>query len=569
MKLAVGYIRCSTDKQEDSPDQQRREIVTFAVRQGFTLVGWFEDFGKSGTTFEERAGFRDLRHAVENNPKFEAVICYDESRWGRAINSDENTFWRVHFRRCGIDVLLVKTSVDLKHEYAPMLQAFEGVQASQYSKKLSELTLRGAKNNSIYSNGGTAPYGYRRVAVNTKTDEKRDLADGEWSIRRQEKVIWELGVQVEIEVVKWIFEERIKSLGYVQIAAALNRRGVPCPKRGRWKNHDRKWSAVTIRTILENPVYYGARVYNRNSMSKIQAQANGKSHKRGIIYPHWMNDAKDWIITPNAHPAIVGRDTWEKASALRRYENNGIRNGHTYSSQFLLTGLVRCSKCGFSFQGWSGKAKGHLYAKYIDSGYKNKRVCSFLGIPKKQIEDFALSAVKTVLQNKEIINKVEQNILLLLREKPNQVLAEMESLKRALAKNEMAVQNLTRAIEEGVGLDSVLERMREVEKERLEIQKRIQSLKDEQETEIVVENVASQVRDFINNFEEVFEKAPIEERKTLIKKVISEIIVDRESNTIRFYIRKLPAVSPQLEDLLKKKRAPTEVVSARSSGGRT
>jgi len=44
--------------------------------------------------------------------------------------------------------------VDPKNEFAPMLKAFEGVQASQYSKKLSELTLRGAKNNGIYSNGG-------------------------------------------------------------------------------------------------------------------------------------------------------------------------------------------------------------------------------------------------------------------------------------------------------------------------------------------------------------------------------------------------------------------------------
>jgi hypothetical protein len=54
-----------------------------------------------------------------------------------------------------------------------MMKAFEGVQASSYSKKLSELTKRRAMSNGPYSNGGTAPYGYRRIAVNPKTGQRR------------------------------------------------------------------------------------------------------------------------------------------------------------------------------------------------------------------------------------------------------------------------------------------------------------------------------------------------------------------------------------------------------------
>ena len=156
---AVGYVRCSTEMQEDSPEQQKKEIVAFADARGYNIGEWFVDFGKSGTTFDQRAEFQRLRQATENHPSFKAVICYDESRWGRAIDAEENTFWRVHFRRCGVDVILVKTSIDPKNEFAPMLKAFEGVQASQYSKKLSELTLRGAMNNGRFSSGGTAPYG--------------------------------------------------------------------------------------------------------------------------------------------------------------------------------------------------------------------------------------------------------------------------------------------------------------------------------------------------------------------------------------------------------------------------
>jgi DNA invertase Pin-like site-specific DNA recombinase len=273
-----------TDLQEESPEQQKKEILSFAERIGFSITEWYVDFGKSGTTFDQRPEFQRLRRKVEESPNFQAVICYDESRWGRAIDAEENTYWRVHFRKHGVEVLLVKTSVDPKNEFAPMLKAFEGVQASQYSKKLSELTLRGAMSNGVFSNGGPAPYGYTRIAVNLKTGVERELQDGEYLVRHQEKVKWGIGRTEEVEVVKYIFNERAKGTGYIIIAEDLNRRNIPCPRRGRWRNKDQKWSVVTIKTILENPAYYGARAYNKNSMSSIQAQSKGRDLKKHAKY---------------------------------------------------------------------------------------------------------------------------------------------------------------------------------------------------------------------------------------------------------------------------------------------
>ena len=124
---AVGYVRCSTDQQEDSPDQQKREIQAYAQKHDLEIVDWYVDFGKSGTTFDQRPEFEKLRRAIESKPQFQSVVCYDESRWGRAIDAEENTYWRVYFRRHGVDVVLLKTSIDPKHEFAPMLKAFEGV----------------------------------------------------------------------------------------------------------------------------------------------------------------------------------------------------------------------------------------------------------------------------------------------------------------------------------------------------------------------------------------------------------------------------------------------------------
>jgi len=168
-----------------------------------------------------------------------------------------------------------------------MLKAFEGVQASQYSKKLSELTLRGALSNGMYSNGGFPPLGYKRVAINLKTGVERDLLDGEWSIPNQEKVIWALGEKTEVKTVVTIFERRAEGQSYYSIAQALNMKGIPSIKRGRWKTRDEKWSKCSVRYILDNKAYLGERIYNKNSMSKIIASQNGVDLRHDSAFPHW------------------------------------------------------------------------------------------------------------------------------------------------------------------------------------------------------------------------------------------------------------------------------------------
>ena len=79
--------------------------------------------------------------------------------------------------------------------------------------------------------------------------------------------------------------------------------------------------------------------------------------------------------------------------------------------------------------------------------------------------------------------------------------------------------------------------------------------------------VSEIVAKFILNFEEKFENAPIDEKKLLVKKMISEIVVDREKGVARFYIRRVPAVSPELEKLYLNKKEPAKIAGSECSGG--
>jgi len=566
-KCAVGYLRCSTENQEDSPDQQKRAIQEYAAGKGLTILDWFLDKGKSGTTFERRPEFMRLKGMIDQSPPFATVICYDESRWGRAIDAEENTYWRFYFRNRGVDVQLVKTSVDQSNDFAPMLSAFEGVQASMYSKKLSEVTLRGALNNAEYSNGGTAPYGYVRIAINTKTGNERTLQPGEWCTSGQEKVKWGLGDELEIDTVRFIFAERAKGLAYLLIAQSLNTKRVPCPKRGRWKSKDQKWSHVTIKTIIENHAYYGARVYNRNSMSKIIARQRNRSNGRSHSYPHWVNPKSEWTITENAHPAIVTKEVWEQANSIRKGEPKIRSNRYTHRSPYLLTGLIRCSRCGFAFQGMSSKARGKPYPRYVDGGWQNKRVCSHLGIRKELLEDFAIKAVKETISDPNIIEQINQMVQSLMEGAPKEKANEVEAIKRAIVQNNEKIQNLMTAIEGGTAVERLGERIEELERDQHALKRRLVALETQEPSTIDPGVIKRRVMEYIENFETEIERAPMEEKKILMKKMISKIDVDRDNNVVRFHVRRLPAVTPELDELLQKERVAADVATTQSSGG--
>ena len=51
------------------------------------------------------------------------------------------------------------------------------------------------------------------------------------------------------------------------------------------------------------------------------------------------------------------------------------------------------------------------------------------------------------------------------------------------------------------------------------------------------------------------------------KRMISEIVVDRHKGVVRFYVRKVPAVSPELENPYENKKATAKIASAECSGG--
>ncbi len=535
MSSAFAIPSCAM--QDDSVEQQRQAIKKWAAENNFSILRWFEDEGKSGVSFDKRPGFQKLLHQVMNHPQFKYIIVYDESRWGRPNNPRENTYWKFHVERFGVRVRIINSGSRNENDIGSFVtEVVESAEASEYSKKLSRTTLRGSSANALrgFSSGGTAPYGYVRVAVDKTTGEKlRVLRQGEWMRSNMEKVTWGLGDALEVENVKKIFLLKASGYGYVTIADQLNCEGIPCPQRGRWRNKDQKWCQGTIRAIIVNKAYCGKRVYNKHPQSHLKL-AEGKKL--------WINQESQWVIADNAHPAIISEELFNKAnSSNRRRFASG--SAQIVKSEYLLSGLMKCSHCGFNFSGQRYlKERVHYYQ---DSGYINKgrSVCSSYLIRKEKIEDFVVRNIKENLFDARSENRLRE----IIEERLKRRLADQEpaltQLEKAIDDTECQIRNLVDAIAKGINADTVIPRLQQLEAQKAHLRTRRQELGSFESKRKGVKDLVSSMLAEIRGFKYLFDQATTFEKKNWIRRFVRQITVDRTKNQIICQIMKIPMVS--------------------------
>lgn len=535
---AVGYVRCSTDMQDDSISQQKNEIQNFAQKNHLKIKRWYEDEGKSGTTFLNRPAFFNLKNDVENIADFKYILVYDESRWGRAKDPRDSTYWKHHFRMHGVIVRIINSQSKQEDDVSSrIIEVMESEEASEYSKKLSRATLRGQIANATngYSNGGTAPYGYKRVAINKSNNLiSRDLQPGQRS-HDDEKVIFEPGELSEIEIVKKIFDLKLNGLGYKRIATILNEENVPCPKRGRWKNKDQKWSANTLNTIISNPIYTGTRIFNRHPQSHLSGNSKEK----------WFNDKSEWTIKKDAHPAIIDEELFNQVNNSRKPYSR--KNRFFYESSYLLSGILKCKNCGYNFQGQtrkliSKKSSETYYIRYYeDSGYINKgrAVCKSHLIRKEEIESYIIKQISSLIKDENFLNKVFKEIESKLLN-DSEIDALLSNHLIQIDDNRTNLKNMLNLLRNGVNLQEVQDEIYRINKEIEHYQKSYDELKHKKTTNDDIQKITEKIKVLMDEFENTFASAPVYIQKNLIRQFVKDIVVEPESGIINCNFRKVP-----------------------------
>jgi site-specific DNA recombinase len=275
------------------------------------------------------------------------------------------------------------------------------------------------------------------------------------------------------------------------------------------------------------------RVYNKHPQSHLRL---------GALKQRWINDEKEFVVLENAHPAIVAKELFQKANISSRGKF-GKGYAQIVKSEYLLSGLIKCGSCGFNFSGQRYYKSGNHY--YQDSGYINKgrSVCSSFLIQKEKIESFVVQNIKDNILAANLESRLQHIVEKQLESRLTGKDLTLDRLEKALDANKSQMNNIIEAIAQGIKVDTVLERVSQLEAERdrllreREKQERVSIKKDD------VRELAKTITKEVHHFEHAFESAPPPEKKRWIRRFLLGIDVDRAKNRALCYIMKIPMVS--------------------------
>jgi DNA invertase Pin-like site-specific DNA recombinase len=298
--MAAQYLRMSTDQQQCSIANQIAAIQAYAEGNNMVVVRTYIDAGRSGLTFNERPGLRQLLSDVEKGqPGYSVVLVYDVSRWGRFQDADESAYYEYRCRRANIGVhYCAEAFPNDGGVTAALVKAIKRAMAGEYSRELSAKVFAGkARLTEMgFRQGGMAGYGIRRLLVDQYGNHRGLLQPGERKSIVTDRVVLIPGPPDEVAIVRKVFEMYASgNYSTVDIAKHLNDGRVPYIG-------SRPWTRYAVRHMIDNPKYVGTIVMNRRS-SKLRTL-------------RCWNPPEMWIKKDNAFEAIVSSATFAKAESL-------------------------------------------------------------------------------------------------------------------------------------------------------------------------------------------------------------------------------------------------------------
>jgi DNA invertase Pin-like site-specific DNA recombinase len=359
-RIAVAYLRRSTEKQEASIEQQRAAIKKYADEKGYVIVREYVDDGISGDSTDQREAFRQMIADATALGDFQAIICWDQKRFGR-FDSVEYGYWVFPLKQSGIILALVNGGVIDWNDNTARIVA--GVTQEGAYKDLTDLAAGVARGMQLsLDNGswvGSVPYAYR--------------LDGP----KHHKLLV-LDDPFKAQVVKRVFGEYVAGKSKPAIAAGLDADHIANPSgRVHVTEGPPAWRESTIKVLLENPAYVGdfrGRQYvhaKYNTRGPAGIEKPGKRRRR---------PASEWVILRDRHEAIIDRDTFNAAQE-RLGEGKKGRSSHYPDDEhpFILHGLLRCGRCGcdlWGMRGNNGPTAGRArYYECSNRKYNGKDAC--------------------------------------------------------------------------------------------------------------------------------------------------------------------------------------------------
>ncbi|MBN1530699.1 MAG: recombinase family protein [Thermoleophilaceae bacterium] len=315
---AASYTRVSSKRQAEEglslPEQQRRTKKHIVEVMEWEHVGSYIEPAVSGKVpFEERPGFKQVLRDLDG---IDRLVIPKLDRLGRSAS--EMLAMMDRLEAAGVYVVNVVENIDTSTPMGRFLRTvLSGVaelERDRIAERVSDANETRAREGR--RGGAPPPYGY-------DTEKGGAL----------------VVLEAEAVIVRRVFAEWCAGVSQREVAARLNREGVPSKAGG-------KWHQSSISQILSSVVYRGDMTHR------------GEAH-------------------PGEHEAIVSRELWAEAEQLREARKRspgGARGRRTSGSHLFAGGLLRCGFCGEPMVAVTQPTRtpGVLYEVYSCSGRRRR-----------------------------------------------------------------------------------------------------------------------------------------------------------------------------------------------------
>ena len=310
----AAYVRVSTlnDEQIDSFYSQVKYYQDkIAKNPKWTLVDIYADKGISGTGTIKRDDFnRMIRDCMEG--KIDLILTKSLSRFSR--NVVDTLRYVSLLRDRGIGIIFEQEGINTLESTGSSFLAILSAINQQYVETLSESVKLGLRAKMLRGElvGDPEALGY-----------DKDEVTGKLVINEQ-----------EAEIVRYIFKRYIEGAGGRTIARELEAFGYKT-KRG-----NTQWGDTTVLGIIKNEKYTGDLLQGKTVT--VDPIAHRRIDNRGIA---------DQFYLEEAHPAIIDKETFERAQAILKKRNEGKvkptdKNCNKYSRKYAFSCMLKCGFCG-------------------------------------------------------------------------------------------------------------------------------------------------------------------------------------------------------------------------------
>ena len=497
----VLYARVSSEKQAEkdlSIAAQLKALRKYASERGWEVYKEFVDEAESARSANRPAFKEMIALAKQRHKFFDAILVWKLSRFAR--NREDSIIYKSLLRKYDISVISINEQVD-ETPAGKLLEGMIEVIDEFYSVNLAQDTIRGMKENATrgYLNGGTIPIGYKVKKVIDGVNKKSRLEPDE----------------AFAPIIKRIFQMCLDGMGAKQIVKTLNSEGLK-------NNRGNPWNKVSVYYILKNEVYTGTLVWNR--LIKSQGRPRPK-------------DPEEVIRIENNHPSLINRETFEKVQNILSKRSLKTTHPRTINSEYLLSGLLYCGKCGSSMLGCAAKSSQYFYYACHNYCKRGKAVCDAKLVNKDRLEAFVIDRVKAHILT-------EENLTELVRLTNEEISQSKDEYEERLAIIDGQLEDLRErlnklyhALETGkLEVEDLAPRIKELKSQIDELEGRRVDLKESIRDTKVEYLDASIVKNYVNDLKALLSKGAIVEQKSFLRSFIKRIKVKLPQVTIEYTI---------------------------------